>query len=63
VVRHRRARGLAAVASRHGGRYISHIRSEDYKFDEAIDEILAIGRRAHIGAGLAHQDGDARTLG
>jgi N-acyl-D-amino-acid deacylase len=45
---------LAEVASRHGGRYISHIRSEDYKFDEAIDEILAIGRRAHLPVQVSH---------
>ena len=31
---------LARVAAAHGGRYISHIRSEDRRFWEAVDEIL-----------------------
>lgn len=35
---------LAKVAARAGGRYISHIRSEDRWFWDAIDEIVAIGR-------------------
>ena len=39
---------LARVAARHGGRYISHIRSEDRHFWAAIDELIAIGRRAGL---------------
>ena len=35
---------LAKVAAAAGGRYISHIRSEDRWFWDAIDEIITIGR-------------------
>jgi len=45
---------LARVAARHGGRYISHVRSEDRKFWEAIDEILAIGRDAKLPVQISH---------
>lgn len=45
---------LARVAARHGGRYISHIRSEDRKFWEAINEILAIGRDANLPVQISH---------
>ena len=45
---------LARVTARHGGRYISHIRSEDRKFWEAIDEILAIGREAKLPVQISH---------
>ena len=36
------------------GRYISHIRSEDYAFWKAIDEIIAIGRHAYIPVQVSH---------
>ena len=39
---------LAAVAAQHGGRYISHFRSEDQYFWEALDEIINIGREADV---------------
>lgn len=45
---------LAKVTARHGGRYISHVRSEDRKFWEAIDEILAIGREAKLPVQISH---------
>jgi N-acyl-D-aspartate/D-glutamate deacylase len=45
---------LAKVAARHGGRYISHIRSEDRQFWDAIEEILAIGREAEIAVQVSH---------
>jgi|CXWL01.1.fsa_nt_gi N-acyl-D-amino-acid deacylase len=45
---------LAKVAARHGGRYISHIRSEDRTFWDAIDEILAIGREAKLPVQISH---------
>ena len=45
---------LARVAARHGGRYISHVRSEDRWFWEAIDEILAIGREAKLPVQISH---------
>ncbi len=53
---------LARVAARHGGRYISHIRSEDRTFWEAIDEILAIGREAKIPVQISHIKLAMRTL-
>ncbi len=45
---------LAKVTARHGGRYISHVRSEDRTFWEAIDEILAIGREAKLPVQISH---------
>jgi N-acyl-D-amino-acid deacylase len=45
---------LAKVASAAGGRYISHIRSEDRDFWDAIDEILTIGRDAHLPVQISH---------
>jgi len=45
---------LARVAASHGGRYISHIRSEDQYFWEAIDEIIDIGREAGIPVQVSH---------
>jgi N-acyl-D-amino-acid deacylase len=45
---------LARVAAFHGGRYVSHIRSEDQYFWEAIDEIINIGREAQIPVQVSH---------
>jgi len=45
---------LANEAARHGGRYISHIRSEDQNFWEAIDEAITIGREAQIPVQVSH---------
>jgi len=45
---------LARVAASYGGRYISHIRSEDQYFWEAIDEIIDIGRKARIPVQVSH---------
>lgn len=45
---------LAKVAARHGGRYISHIRSEDRYFWDAIEELLAIGREAKLPVQISH---------
>jgi N-acyl-D-amino-acid deacylase len=45
---------LAKVAKQHGGRYISHIRSEDRYFWDAIDEIVRIGREAQIPVQITH---------
>lgn len=45
---------LARVASEHGGRYISHIRSEDRIFWAAIDEILRIGDEADLPVQVSH---------
>lgn len=45
---------LAKAAAAHGGRYISHIRSEDRDFWAAVDEILTIGREARIPVQISH---------
>jgi len=45
---------LAKVVSSHGGRYVSHIRSEDRKFWEAVDEVVAIGRQAELPVRISH---------
>lgn len=45
---------LAKVAAAEKTRYISHIRSEDRWFWDSIDEILAIGREAHLPVQIGH---------
>lgn len=45
---------LAKVAASYGGRYISHIRSEDQYFWQAIDEAIRIGREARIPVQVSH---------
>ena len=45
---------LARAAAAFGGRYISHIRSEDRAFWQAIDEIIAIGRDARMPVQISH---------
>jgi N-acyl-D-aspartate/D-glutamate deacylase/CubicO group peptidase (beta-lactamase class C family) len=45
---------LAKIAAAAGGRYISHIRSEDINLDEAVDEIIEIGKEAHIPVQISH---------
>jgi N-acyl-D-amino-acid deacylase len=45
---------LAKVAASHGGRYISHVRSEDRWFEQAIDEIIEIGRAVDISVQVSH---------
>lgn len=45
---------LAKATAAKGGRYISHIRSEDLSLDEAIDEIIEIGRVAKIPVQISH---------
>ena len=45
---------LAKVAAAAKGRYISHIRSEDRWFWEAIDEIITIGREAKLPVQVSH---------
>ena len=53
---------LAKVAAQYDGRYISHIRSEDYAFWQAIDEIIAIGREAKIPVQISHAKLAMRSL-
>ncbi|HEX6587736.1 MAG TPA: D-aminoacylase [Longimicrobiales bacterium] len=45
---------LAEEASRYGGMYISHMRSEGDRIMDAIDELIAIARRARIPAEIYH---------
>jgi len=45
---------LALVTARRDGRYISHLRSEDIKLEDAIDEIIAIGKRTKIPVQISH---------
>lgn len=45
---------LAHTAANSKGRYISHIRSEDINIDEAIDEIIEIGRQAKLPVQVSH---------
>ncbi len=53
---------LARVAATAGGRYISHIRSEDRDFWKAIDEIIAIGREARLPVQVSHAKLAMRSL-
>jgi len=45
---------LAEEAGRSGGMYISHIRSEGNRLLEAVDELIAIARRARVPAEIYH---------
>lgn len=45
---------LAKVAAAAGGRYMSHIRSEDIHLDEALDEIIRIGWEAKLPVQISH---------
>ena len=53
---------LARVAAAAGGRYISHVRSEDRHFWEAIDEIVTIGREAKLPVQVSHAKLAMRSL-
>ncbi|MEO5889337.1 MAG: serine hydrolase [Ferruginibacter sp.] len=46
--------GLAKVTAAEKGRYISHIRSEDITMEDAIDELINIGREAKIAVQISH---------
>ncbi|MBL0743131.1 serine hydrolase [Chryseolinea lacunae] len=45
---------LAKVVASKGGRYISHIRSEDIHIEEAVKEIVDIGRQAKLPVQISH---------
>jgi N-acyl-D-aspartate/D-glutamate deacylase len=45
---------LARVAAGHGGRYISHVRSEDRWFEDAVEEIINIGRQTGMPVQISH---------
>lgn len=60
---------LARTAAADGGRYISHIRSEDVAFDAALDELLDIGKQtgipvqiSHMKLGIADRWGQAKAV-
>lgn len=45
---------LARDAAAAGGRYISHMRSEDMYFEDALEEIILIGKEARIPVQISH---------
>jgi N-acyl-D-amino-acid deacylase len=45
---------LCKVASRYKGKYISHMRSEGNRLEEAVDELIRISREANIPAEIYH---------
>ncbi|MGV3482116.1 MAG: N-acyl-D-amino-acid deacylase family protein [Sphingobium sp.] len=45
---------LAGEAARHGGRYISHLRSEDRDVWAALDELVEIGRKTGMPVQVSH---------
>jgi N-acyl-D-amino-acid deacylase len=45
---------LSKIASSYGGRYISHMRNEDFRVLDAVDELLEIAERANIPAQIYH---------
>lgn len=45
---------LAQTAAAAGGRYISHLRSEDVEFDAALAELLHIGEKTGIPVQISH---------
>jgi N-acyl-D-amino-acid deacylase len=45
---------LCKVASPYGGMYISHMRSEGNRLEEAVDELLTIAREANVPAEIYH---------
>ncbi len=60
---------LAQVAADAGGRYISHIRSEDITLEDAVEEIIRIGdltrmpvQLTHIKIGMASKWGEAGQI-
>lgn len=45
---------LAKATAAEGGRYISHMRSEDRNFDDALEELIRIGREAKLPVQISH---------
>jgi N-acyl-D-amino-acid deacylase len=52
---------LCEVAAKHGGMYISHLRSEGSRFLEALDELIDIARQAKIPAEVYHLKAAGRS--
>jgi len=53
---------LAKVAADSGGRYISHMRSEDRELFKAVDELINIGRVNHMPVQISHAKLAMRAL-
>jgi N-acyl-D-amino-acid deacylase len=53
---------LARVTAEHGGRYISHLRSEDRFVWDAVEEIIAIGRETGMPVQISHMKLAAKAL-
>ena len=53
---------LAREAAAAGGRYITHMRSEDRALLEAVDEVIRIGREARIPVQIGHMKLAMRSL-
>lgn len=45
---------MCKVAARYKGKYISHMRSEGNRFEEAVDELIKISREANLPAEIYH---------
>lgn len=45
---------LCKVASEYGGMYITHMRSEGNRIEEAVDEVITIAREANLPAEIYH---------
>jgi N-acyl-D-amino-acid deacylase len=45
---------LAKVVAAHGGIYTSHMRHEDSRIIEALDEVVTVAREAHLPAEVSH---------
>ncbi len=53
---------LARAVAPYGGRYISHVRSEDRDFWKAVEELITIGREARVPVQLSHAKLAMRSL-
>src|SRR4029450_4771015 len=45
---------LCQVAAEHGGLYSTHLRPEGTRVSKAVEEAIAIGRRAHLPVDIIH---------
>ena len=52
---------LARVAARHKGIYVSHVRGESFRLNEALDEAIRIGREASLPVVVFHLKVAARA--
>jgi N-acyl-D-amino-acid deacylase len=52
---------LCKAAAPYRGKYISHIRSEGNRLIEAVDELIRIGREAHVPAEIYHLKAAGRS--